>query len=160
MNSVSKLQPADWERYRDLRLRSLREDPDAFWNTSEEEVGLKEEDWRKRLSENPTYVAVLGGEDVGAATGCPHYDRDGAAALVGMWVAPLARGRGLARALIEEVIAWAREEGFPHLFLDVADENAAAIKLYERMGFAPTGVKNHMPPPRDHISEHERALEL
>ena len=42
MNSVSKLQPADWERYRDLRLRSLREDPDAFWNTSEEEVGLKE----------------------------------------------------------------------------------------------------------------------
>ena len=160
MNSVSKLQPADWERYRDLRLRSLREDPDAFWNTSEEEVGLKEEDWRKRLLENPTYVAVLGGEDVGAATGCPHYDRDGAAALVGMWVAPLARGRGLACALIEEVIAWAREEGFPHLFLDVADENTAAIKLYERMGFAPTGVKNHKPPPRDHISEHERALEL
>ena len=160
MNSVSKLQPADWERYRELRLRSLREDPDAFWNTSEEEVGLKEEDWRKRLLENPTYVAVLGGEDVGAATGCPHYDRDGAAALVGMWVAPLARGRGLACALIEEVIAWAREEGFPHLFLDVADENAAAIKLYERMGFAPTGVKNHMPPPRDHISEHELALEL
>ena len=160
MNSVSKLQPADWGRYRELRLRSLREDPDAFWNTSEEEVGLKEEDWRKRLLENPTYVAVLGGEDVGAATGCPHYDRDGAAALVGMWVAPLARGRGLACALIEEVIAWAREEGFPHLFLDVADENTAAIKLYERMGFAPTGVKNHMPPPRDHISEHERALEL
>ena len=55
---------------------------------------------------------------------------------------------------------WAREEGFPHLFLDVADENTAAIKLYERLGFAPTGVKNHMPPPRDHISEHERALEL
>ena len=160
MNSVSKLQPADWERYRDLRLRSLKEDPDAFWNTFEEEVVLLEEDWRKRLSDNPTFVAELDGECVGAATGCPHYDREGVAALVGMWVAPSARGRGLACVLIEEVITWAREEGYPHLYLDVADENAAAIKLYERMGFRPTGVTNHMPPPREHISEHEQCLEL
>ena len=160
MSAITRLEPVEWERYRALRLRSLSEDPDAFWNTFEEEEGLKEEEWRKRLSENPTYVAVLGGEDVGAATGCPHYDRDGAAALVGMWVAPLARGRGLACALIEEVIVWAREEGFPHLFLDVADENTGAIKLYEGMGFRPTGVTNHMPPPRDHISEHEQGLEL
>jgi hypothetical protein len=44
--------------------------------------------------------------------------------------------------------------------LDVGDANLPARRLYERMGFTPTGVVGTMPPPRDHIAEHELVLAL
>jgi len=49
---------------------------------------------------------------------------------------------------------------FSTLFLDVSDRNTSAIKLYEKKGFIKTGVKDHLPPPRDHITEHQRKLML
>jgi ribosomal protein S18 acetylase RimI-like enzyme len=57
------------------------------------------------------------------------------AQLTGMFVAPWARGRGLGRKIIELVEATARELGIEVLNLDVRDTQAAAIRLYESMGF-------------------------
>jgi hypothetical protein len=44
--------------------------------------------------------------------------------------------------------------------LEVGDTNAYAVRLYERAGFVPTGVTASLPPPRAHITEHERILDL
>jgi len=46
------------------------------------------------------------------------------------------------------------------VLLDVADTNMAAIRLYARMGFVPSGVEGSLPPPREHIKEHQRVLVL
>jgi len=54
----------------------------------------------------------------------------------------------------------ARGEGRSRIVLDVADGNAAAVRLYESRGFARTGVTGTLPPPREHVLEHQRALEL
>ena len=150
----------DWERYRAVRLRGLEDAPDAFWMTYAVEVEYEEERWRDRLSSGATFVALQGGLDVGVVTGARYEGREGCAGLFGMWVAPEARGTGASIRLVGEVITWARAEGYERLILDVADENRAAIKLYEGMGFRPTGRTAHMPAPREHILEHERALEL
>ncbi len=160
MSSTKRLQPAGWERYRSLRLRALKEAPDAFWMTLAEEQDFTDERWQERLASAATFVASGEGRDVGVVTGAAYEGRPGCAGLFGMWVAPEARGTGAAGLLVEEVITWARSEGFEHLRLDVADENAAAIRLYERVGFLPTGRTAHMPAPREHILEHERVLEL
>lgn len=80
--------------------------------------------------------------------------------LYAMWVAPEGRRAGVAIALIERIIAWARAAGYQRLRLEVADTNEAAVRLYERMGFEPTGLAGAMPAPRQHSAEHERALEL
>ena len=45
------------------------------------------------------------------------------------------RGRGLGRALVEHVVAWARAEGLPRVTLLADRDNAAAIAFYRRLGF-------------------------
>jgi GNAT superfamily N-acetyltransferase len=50
-------------------------------------------------------------------------------------VAPAARGKGVARRLMEECIQRARAAGAPALTLHTADLMAVAMRLYERMGF-------------------------
>jgi ribosomal protein S18 acetylase RimI-like enzyme len=63
-----------------------------------------------------------------------------AATLSTHFVAPWARGHGLARALVDAVEAAARAEGFDVLNLDVRETQAAAMKLYEACGFECWGV--------------------
>jgi ribosomal-protein-alanine N-acetyltransferase len=56
-------------------------------------------------------------------------------------VRPEARGRGLGRALIEAALAHARAAGASGMFLEVAADNAPALALYERAGFARLGTR-------------------
>jgi GNAT superfamily N-acetyltransferase len=51
-------------------------------------------------------------------------------------VPPAARGKGVARRLMEECIRRARAAGAPALTLHTADIMSVAMRLYERMGFA------------------------
>jgi len=59
------------------------------------------------------------------------------------FVAPWARGHGLARRLTETVEQAAREEGFRVLRLDVRETQLAAIALYESMGYECWGTNPH-----------------
>lgn len=54
-------------------------------------------------------------------------------------VRPDARGRGLGRRLLVEGVAQAEALGAGRVFLEVADDNAAALTLYRRSGFAEAG---------------------
>lgn len=56
------------------------------------------------------------------------------------FVAPYARGHGLARALIRRVEDGARALGYQVLNLDVRETQDAAIALYERVGFERWGT--------------------
>ncbi len=151
----------DWQRVRSIRLRALADAPDAFARTFAEEAAFAEADWRKRLSSgSTTFIAVEDDADVGMVTGAGRRDNPGTAGLYGMWVAPGNRRNGVALGLVRAVVDWARSNGFSEVALHVADQNSAAIQLYEQMGFAPTGGISTLPPPREHITEHERSLSL
>jgi len=63
-----------------------------------------------------------------------------AAALTTAFVAPWARGHGLARRLTQAVEAEARAAGFRVLNLDVRETQEAAIALYETLGFKRWGT--------------------
>jgi len=52
-----------------------------------------------------------------------------------MWVDPAARRRRIAAQLVETVATWARQSGASALVLDVVEDNAPAIALYDRAGF-------------------------
>jgi ribosomal protein S18 acetylase RimI-like enzyme len=60
--------------------------------------------------------------------------------LVSAFVAPWARGHGLARMLTEAVEARARAEGFGMINLDVRETQGAAIHVYESMGYVHWGT--------------------
>ncbi|HMQ34038.1 MAG TPA: GNAT family N-acetyltransferase, partial [Chloroflexaceae bacterium] len=49
--------------------------------------------------------------------------------------APAWRGRGLARAALGDLAAWAGEHGAHTAYLQVFSANAPALRLYERLGF-------------------------
>lgn len=54
----------------------------------------------------------------------------------GFGITPVHRGRGLARPLIEEQLAWAWRLGLASVQLEVLAKNTAAKRVYERAGFA------------------------
>ena len=157
---IERLNSDAWERLKDLRTRSLTDAPDAFGTTLAEVAQLIETDWRQQLESLATFVAVHESIDLGIARGVTDHDKTDQALLVSMWVAPEARGRRAGERLIQTVAGWARETGHTRLVLDVADANLPAIALYERMGFSRTGETGALPPPREHILEHRRALDL
>jgi ribosomal protein S18 acetylase RimI-like enzyme len=63
-----------------------------------------------------------------------------AANLTTSFVAPWARGHGLARALVLAVEDAAQKEGFAVINLDVRETQRAAIVLYERLGYEHWGT--------------------
>ena len=56
-------------------------------------------------------------------------------------VAPAMRGSGVALALMEYAISLALEKGAEVMALEVRSGNAAAISLYERLGFSRCGLR-------------------
>ena len=55
-----------------------------------------------------------------------------------MVVLPAERGRGLGRALLGAIEAWARDRGATRLQLLADRENAPALRFYDRLGWRPT----------------------
>jgi GNAT superfamily N-acetyltransferase len=137
---VRRLTPDDWRVWREVRLAALADAPHAFGSSLDRERAFDEATWRERLGpENGvSAVALLDGRPVGAIGG---YTPPGATVvlLIAMWADPGLRGRGIGDALVGDVLAWARDNGWRRVELRVADGNTAARRLFERHGFAPTG---------------------
>jgi ribosomal-protein-alanine N-acetyltransferase len=64
-------------------------------------------------------------------------------------VDPAARRRGWGAALVEMAVGIAREAGALEMFLEVASDNLAAIKLYETTGFQRVGLRKGYYPHAD-----------
>lgn len=142
---IRQLVEEDWRIYREIRLRSLKQDPDSFCSTYDREVGRTDVQWveRLRLDARTKFslplVALLDSEFVGLACGIVHSDEDDVAYLYQMWVTPEARGSGIGRRLLIEIIQWAKGVGMRTLKLGVTSINTAAVRLYESVGFIPEG---------------------
>jgi len=78
-------------------------------------------------------IARIGGRP--AASGLCVVDGE-LAGLFSMRTQPAFRRRGLATALLLRLVGWARGAGARRLFLQVEDDNAPALGLYRRFGFA------------------------
>jgi len=146
---IRRFTAREWPAYRALRLRSLADAPNAFGSSLALEESWAHELWMARLM-----AAEVSGRDCplvaestaadGAMLGllwakCDADDA-GIVNLFQMWVAPEARGRGAASALVDEALAWARSIGARLVQLGVVVDNQDAIRLYERKGFRNAGV--------------------
>jgi RimJ/RimL family protein N-acetyltransferase len=133
---IRRVEAEDWELLRDVRLRALREDPDAFLATHAQESAFTDEQWQGRATQanGASFVVEGAGGAEGLATG--FVDADPATVvLVGMWVAPALRGSGAATELVAHVVEWARTRGAARVCLSVEGDNLRAARLYERCGF-------------------------
>jgi ribosomal-protein-alanine N-acetyltransferase len=99
------------------------------------------------LLKGPGAFAVLGeGDDPKGFILCRAVA--GEAEILTVAVDPAARRRGWGAALVEMAAGIAREAGAFEMFLEVAADNLAAIKLYEATGFERVGLrKGYYPHP-------------
>ena len=95
------------------------------------------------VPERELFVARLNGEIVGSAILVrPPRNNEAqafAATLMHSYIAPYARGHGLARKLTDAVEERAKELGYHILNLDVRETQTAAIRLYQVMGYTKWG---------------------
>lgn len=91
---------------------------------------------------HPVIVAVLNGAVVGWGSLSAWSDRRAYAATCenSVYVAANARGRGVGKALLAELIGRARQAGMHTIIARVAAGNPASDRLHEAAGFARIGV--------------------
>lgn len=141
-HEIAELGPEDWREFRTLRLQALADAPAAFGSRHADWAEAPEDRWRARLTEVPlNLVARVGGRPVGMASGVVV---GGEVELISMYVAPPARGTGLAQALAERVVGWGAAQGLG-TFLMVRSDNSTAIAAYARAGFSDEGVPHDWP---------------
>jgi GNAT superfamily N-acetyltransferase len=140
MTTVRRLGERDWATARAVRLDALADAPAAFGSSRAGEAAFEDEVWRSRVRGSAWFLAEDEGGPAGVVTGCAEPGaRPAERALVGLWVAPDHRGRGVGDQLVAAVTEWARGEGADVLVLWVTEYNDAAHGLYRRQGFRPTG---------------------
>ncbi len=145
--TVRALTEGDWEAYRSARLEALIESPEAFVATVEAEQAFPEERWRDRMNRSVRLLAEVDGEKVGiASVGQVSAENEDPTVgeLFGLWVAPSARGTGVATALVRAGADTARERGRTHLAYWVGSENGRAVAFASGFGFRPTDSRRPM----------------
>jgi ribosomal protein S18 acetylase RimI-like enzyme len=131
----------EWATYRALRLRALADAPDAFGSTLAAEQLQTPDAWVARLSaaavsdQDYPLVAELAGTAVGLVWAKVDATQSSVINVFQLWVAPESRGRGVAMALLQEAIKWARYKHARLVQLSVTCGDTAAMRLYLRAGF-------------------------
>jgi GNAT superfamily N-acetyltransferase len=136
--NVERVRPEQWRALRDVRLRALADSPGAFLRTYEEEAALPDEEWQQRAADRTSFLAWVDGEPAGIVGAFEAIEHDATVELVAMWSAPEHRRRGVGRALVEAVVAWAEERGAARVVLWVMRGNDGARAFYESVGFRAT----------------------
>lgn len=140
---VRMLGPADATLYRALRLRALREHPDAFTSSYEQDRDQPVEAAAHRLATHAFWGAYRQAElagFVGLERELRPKNRH-KGTVMGMYVAPEAGGQGVGAALLKALVAHARCNGLESLVLTVTDGNERAQRLYASAGFRSFGVE-------------------
>lgn len=146
---IRALEPHETPLHREVRLRALRDAPEAFGESAAEVEARPYSYWedltRSVAARQVMLLACEGDAIHGSTYGLRDSARGDAGRVGGTWVAPSHRRRGIGTALLQAVKAWARDQGFRRLRLWAPAASAAALALYRRTGFRETGQRRPMP---------------
>jgi ribosomal protein S18 acetylase RimI-like enzyme len=149
INSISsftlhRLTATDAADYRQLRLEGLRDAPEAFGSTLEEETARPLDWFADRLERNAVFGASLSlSSPLAGVVGFRVLEgvkERHKGLLWGMFVQPEARGAGVGKALVTRVIQYAGGL-VEQIHLTVVASNSAAVRLYTSAGFKQYGLE-------------------
>jgi aminoglycoside 6'-N-acetyltransferase I len=143
--AVRRLTAHDETAFLELRQAALRDSPFAFAASPDDDPARAPGFVRAALTE--TDQALFGAFDAaGDLIGITGVYRDRLhkarhkCHVWGVYVAPRARGRGIARRLVQAALDFAAsQDGVTHVHLTVSDRAPAALALYRSLGFAVWG---------------------
>jgi phosphinothricin acetyltransferase len=104
------------------------------------------ESWDSSHLDAHRFVALLDGEVVGWVAVSPVSDRCVYGGVVenSVYVASRVRGRGVGRLLLERLIASTEAAGIWTIQTGIFPENAASVRLHERVGFEVVGRRKRL----------------
>ncbi|MEY4765952.1 MAG: hypothetical protein RI907_2625 [Pseudomonadota bacterium] len=149
---IARISPADLGAYKRLRDEGLALHPEAFDADVDSERARPPESFIGRLGLGDSLggTFLLGAWDDRELVGLIGVERESLAKLRhtadlnSMMVSPRATGRGIGTLLLKAAIAEARQAiGLEQIILRVSSANNQAVRLYERAGFQPCGVRPH-----------------
>ncbi|MFN4161207.1 MAG: GNAT family N-acetyltransferase, partial [Stenotrophomonas sp.] len=136
---IARLQASDAAPYRELMLQAYETAADAFTSTAEERAAEPDAFWTRRIADPAGMGVAFGAFEAQALVGTVALAFSARpktrhkAEVVGMYVAPSARGAGVGRALLGAAIAHAgTRAGLLLLTLTVTEGNEAAQRVYQR----------------------------
>ncbi|RPF19636.1 GNAT family N-acetyltransferase [Myceligenerans xiligouense] len=162
-HEIRPVRATEWREIHDLRMRALQDDlaPVAFLSTYETEAAYPDEFWIERARTSSLdagseagarqFVAVSDdGRWLGTAVTLieragtldfeeRRIEHDGAH-VVGVYVQPEHRGKGLIDDLFDAALGWARERALDRARLYVHQDNPRAQGAYRRLGFTASGA--------------------
>lgn len=89
------------------------------------------------------WLATLEGHLMGGGGIAPFNGSHSLCELKKLFLLPESRGHGIGKALAEQCLVFAKQQGFTHCYLDTLSTMTHAIGLYERLGF--THLSEPMP---------------
>ena len=141
--TIRRLGPDDVNAYRAIRHEALANHPEAFVSTAESFAQKSDSDIRQALET----LTIFGAEmPDGSLGGINAFLRNEGAKerhrgwMLQVYVRPEYRGTGMARALVEHLVDYARHH-VVQIHLGVWSENLPAIRLYQRLGFETYGTE-------------------
>lgn len=138
--TLRRLLPGDAVPYRTIRLLALETEPDSFGSTHAVEAERPLQLFADRLATAAVFAAFVGNQVVGMGG----FNRDAGPQeghkghVWGVFVHPDHRRRGIARALMDAILAHA-DKTVEMVTLSVS-RGKPAIALYEALGFATYGI--------------------
>ncbi|WP_421723673.1 GNAT family N-acetyltransferase [Bauldia sp.] len=140
--SLRRLIPGDARLYRDIRLESLLDSPEAYGSAHDTEAAHNLDWFAERLTTSNVVGGFLGDALAGIAgfgtqSGVKNQHKG---YLWGAYVRPEARGQGVGRRLCEEILSLGHGR-VEQIQLTVTSDNVAARRLYESLGFAAWGIE-------------------
>ncbi len=138
---IITLQPSDWKDYKELRLRALKEEPQAFASTYDENIKLPDEFWQMRLEEalagESQWLLFARQQDnlVGMAGAFVKDEKD-TVHIIAVFVDKKYRGQGISKKLMNNLISAIKQNNeIRRLLVGVNPEQVAALNLYQNIGF-------------------------
>ncbi|WP_050614331.1 GNAT family N-acetyltransferase [Bacillus testis] len=136
---IRLLHPQDAKEYFTLRLKALKDHPEAFASSYEEEAKQTHKKYKERFQTAATQTFGVYEKQLlrGVLTIVPHSHKklSHKATLTAMYVSPEERGKGFGKSLILHAIEHAKQSGFEQLQLSVTCTNTPAVDLYKKAGF-------------------------
>ncbi len=151
----------DWQLYKKVRLAALDESPDAFVASYDAESAETEDFWRQRMVRSQRLLAERDGQALGVVSlGESDDGNPDTAQLFGLWVAPQARGTGVASALVRAGADAALSQGRTQLAYWVGTDNGRAVAFASGFGFRPGNLRRPMRVQNDADGEQELMMVL
>ncbi|MEI5674775.1 MULTISPECIES: GNAT family N-acetyltransferase [unclassified Nocardioides] len=137
---------------------------EPFLSGPDDDYAARLADAASRDAEAELWVAVAGEELLGCVTLCPpgspwrEIARDDEGEFRMLAVSPAAQGRGVGRALVEQVLDRFRADGAAAVAMSSLREMTTAHRLYERLGFSRLPERDWHPLPEIDLIAFRREL--